>query len=96
VSVNGSKEDLDTALDEVHVAAADKDLNEAYAARLKGLDKAGKETLREEQRAWIKERDAALEKMQAECPELLVNNRVAEDALLLKLTKERIEALRAK
>jgi uncharacterized protein YecT (DUF1311 family) len=39
-------------------AAADKALNAAYAAARARLDDAGKVALRDEQRAWIKTRDA--------------------------------------
>lgn len=83
--------------DEPHVAAADRELNAVYAAARNALTAAGKAKLLEEQRAWIEDREA-----QVAARRVLVleeggasNPRFATDELLLKLTRERTEKLRA-
>jgi hypothetical protein len=77
--------------DDSHLAKADAELNQVYTALLKKLGAAKKAELREEQRAWIEQRD----KKAAETPADAADSaRVLRDRTLTQLTQERVEELR--
>lgn len=88
----------DPTQDDPRIAAADKELNAAYAARRASLAAPAKAKLLEEQRAWIIDRDqqCAAVREEASAKSHLANPRAASDRLLLKLTQERAAILRAR
>lgn len=81
------------AQDHPEVAAADKELNAAYAELRGKLDAAGKERLREEQREWIQSRDSQFGELLHAGIEGLANPRYAADISLRRITLERAAKL---
>lgn len=98
VSVRPSEAMLpEPAEDNPLVAAADKELNAAYAALRNKLDPAAKAQLLEEQRAWMQNRDGSIQVSAGnDGDDELANPRFAKDRRLLQVTRERTAALRAK
>ncbi len=97
VSVRPSKAmPPEPAEDHPLVAAADKELNTAYAALRDKLDAAGKAQLLEEQRGWMQSRGEKIEASLDDGDDELANPRFARDRGLLRVTRERTAALRAK
>jgi uncharacterized protein YecT (DUF1311 family) len=96
--VHQSKKDPEAVADDPRVAAADKELNAAFAALRGKLDNSGKAKLVAEQRDWLKQRDDKVAALAtANSDKTYVDNpRIAADRLLLQLTKERTAQLRAR
>lgn len=85
------------AEDNPQVAAADKELNAAYAALHSKLDAAAKTQLIEEQREWMQSRAGRIEALPgADGGDELANPRFARDRGLLQVTRERTAILQAK
>lgn len=83
--------------DNPQVAAADKELNAAYATLRGKLDAAAKTQLVEEQRAWMQKRDGDIQTLPGEDGgDAMANPRFARDRSLLQLTRERTAELRAR
>jgi uncharacterized protein YecT (DUF1311 family) len=96
--VHESPEQVDPITDDPRIVTADKELNAVYTALRNKLDKAGKAKLVAEQRDWIKDRDTKVANLGLDgSGKLFIDNlRVGRDRLLLQLTKERTEELRAR
>jgi hypothetical protein len=77
--------------DDTRLAKADRELNALYRDLLRRLAPADQESLQNEERAWIEQR----EKQAADVkPDYYENNRIVRDQTLQRMTKERIAELR--
>jgi lysozyme inhibitor LprI len=77
--------------DDTRLAKADRELNALYRDLLRRLAPADQESLQNEERAWIEQR----EKQAADVkPDYYENNRIVRDKTLQRLTEERIAELR--
>lgn len=85
----------DPTQDDPRLAAADKELNTAYAALRAKLSAPARKELQDEQRAWIADRDQKVQEAGSAGMKLVSPRHVA-DHLLLKLTTERTAILRAR
>ncbi len=78
-------------LDDTRLAKADRELNALYRDLLRRLAPGDQESLQNEERAWIEQR----EKQAADVkPDHYENNRIVRDQTLQRLTEERIAELR--
>jgi uncharacterized protein YecT (DUF1311 family) len=77
--------------DDTRLAKADRELNALYRDLLRRLAPADQQSLQNEERAWIEQR----EKQSADVkPDYYENNRIVRDQTLQRLTEERIAELR--
>jgi uncharacterized protein YecT (DUF1311 family) len=76
-------------------AKVERELNEVYTTAMHKLDPVAQEKLREEQRAWLKEREGFIEKFdQSFDPETeMENSRVVRDRALREMTAKRVAEL---
>jgi uncharacterized protein YecT (DUF1311 family) len=77
-------------------AKIERELNEVYTALMRKLDSAAKEQLREQQRGWLKDREAFVEKFEQtfDISTEMENRRIVLDRSLRELTDKRVAELR--
>jgi uncharacterized protein YecT (DUF1311 family) len=76
-------------------AKVERELNEVYTAVMHKLDPAAQEKLRDDQRAWLKERDGFIEKFDRsfDSETEMENSRVVRDRALREMTAKRVAEL---
>ena len=77
-------------------AKIERELNEVYTALMRKLDSAAKEQLREQQRGWLKDREAFVEKFEQtfDISTEMENRRIVLDRSLRELTDKRVAEMR--
>jgi uncharacterized protein YecT (DUF1311 family) len=77
-------------------AKIERELNEVYTALMSKLDSAAKEQLREQQRGWLKDREAFVEKFEQTFDFLteMENRRIVLDRSLREMTEKRVAEMR--
>ena len=77
-------------------AKIERELNDVYTALTRKLDPAAKKKLQEEQRAWLKDRDAFVENLEQTFDFLteIENRRIVLDRSLREMTEKRVAELR--
>jgi uncharacterized protein YecT (DUF1311 family) len=77
-------------------AKIERELNEVYTALMRKLDSAAKEQLREQQRGWLKDREAFVEKFEQTFDFLteMENRRIVLDRSLREMTEKRVAEMR--
>lgn len=85
-------------MEDAAIAKADHDLNAAYGQLRKKLSAAQRETLQTEQRAWLTERDALLEKFDnnVEADDQEEGQRILRDRALREMIEKRTQELRSR
>ena len=78
-------------LGDARLAKADRELNALYRDLLRRLAPVDQESLQNEERAWIEQREKQAADVKADYHE---NNRIVRDQTLPRLTEERIAELR--
>jgi uncharacterized protein YecT (DUF1311 family) len=77
-------------------AKIERELNEVYTALMRKLDPAAKEQLREQQRGWLKDREAFVENFEQtfDISTEMENRRIVLDRSLREMTEKRVAELR--
>jgi uncharacterized protein YecT (DUF1311 family) len=94
--LSGGPDSDDNFTGDARNAKIERELNQVYTALMHKLDPAAQEQLREEQRGWLKERDAFVEKFGQtfDISTEMENRRIVLDRSLRAFTEKRVAALR--
>ncbi len=94
--LNGGSDSDDKFTGDARNAKIERELNEVYTALMRKLDPAAKEQLREQQRAWLKDREAFVENFEQtfDISTEMENRRIVLDRSLREMTEKRVAELR--
>jgi uncharacterized protein YecT (DUF1311 family) len=94
--LGGGPDSEDNFTGDARNAKMERELNEVYTALMRKLDPASKEQLREQQRAWLKDREAFVESFEQtfDISTEMENRRIVLDRSLREMTEKRVAELR--